>query len=63
MTFPRATGHEYRLLMGYANAQFGGMMEIWHGKLVEAEPRLADTPLRNAAAVSGKVALVHRDPP
>eukprot|EP01043_Picozoa_sp_COSAG02_P076189 COSAG02_NODE_16062_length_1116_cov_1.726647_1_plen_192_part_10 len=44
-------------------ALFGrGWNKVTHCPFVTAEPRLANTPLSNADAVRGKIALVHRDP-
>ena len=44
-------------------ALFGrGWKEVTHCHFVTAEPRFANTPLSNADAVRGKIALVHRDP-
>lgn len=44
-------------------ALFGsGWNEVTNCRFLTADPRLADKPLQNARDMSGKVALVHRDP-
>ena len=50
--------HEARLVSGFMNAQFGGVMEVQNCPLVKAVPLLADKPLENARDIAGKVGFM-----